>query len=53
VPYVEVDLQPWKLRVRAVAPAAAAWRRLEIPGIRRRDFHARTVTLRWIFSRES
>ena len=26
---VKVDLQPWKLTVRAVAPAAAAGRRLE------------------------
>jgi hypothetical protein len=24
-----VDLQPWKLAVRAVAPAAVAWRLLE------------------------
>jgi len=27
--YVEVELQPWKLTVRAVAPAVAAGRRLE------------------------
>jgi hypothetical protein len=26
---VEVELQQWNLTVRAVAPAAAAWRRLE------------------------
>jgi len=43
---IEVELQPWKLTVRAVAPAAAAWRRLE-PG---KEISHFVVKSRWIFS---
>ena len=46
---IEVELQPWKLTVRAVAPAAAAWRRLE-PGKEISSGSHFAVKSRWIFS---
>ena len=46
---IEVELQPWKLTVRAVAPAAAAWRRLE-PGKEMSSGSHFAVKSRWIFS---
>jgi len=47
---VEVDLQPWNLTVRVVAPAAAAWRLLESG----EETSTRvTVKSKWIFSRGS